>query len=249
MNIQEKQKISNGVKILGVITARGGSKGIPRKNIKELNGKPLIAYTIEAAQKSGIFDRIVLSTDDLEIAEVAKKYGCEVPFMRPNELAQDGTPHLPVMQHAVSWLKEKENYNPDLVAILQPTAPLRQFWHIKEAFDLLVKKEADSVVAVTEIPGHHSPYWAVVMDESGLGKLFTGDHIRNRIPRRQSLPKKTYSHCGALYLFKTGLIFDKDNPNFYGDKVAIYPIEEKYCANIDLPDDWEMAERAICKLG
>ncbi len=236
------------MKILGIITARGGSKGIPRKNIKELNGKPLIAYTIEAAQKSGIFDRIILSTDDLEIAEVAKKYGCEVPFMRPAELAQDGTPHLPVMQHAVSWLKEKENYNPDLVAILQPTAPLRQSWHIKEAFDLLVKKEADSVVAVSEIPGHYSPYWAVVVDENNLGKLFNGDPIRNRIPRRQSLPQKTYSHCGALYMFKTKFLFDEDNPNFYGDKVAIYPMEEKYSINIDTPDDWKIAEHAVSGL-
>lgn len=236
------------MKILGVITARGGSKGIPRKNIKELNGRPLIAYTIEAAQKSGIFERIILSTDDVEIAEVAKKYGCEVPFMRSAELAQDNTPHLPVIQHAVSWLKENENYNPDLVAILQPTAPLRQSWHLKEAFGLLTEKKADSVVAVTEIPGHHSPYWAVVADENGLGKLFTGDHIRNRIPRRQSLPQKTYSHCGALYLFKTELLFDKDNPNFYGDKVAIYPMAEKYSINIDNPEDWALAEGAIKRI-
>lgn len=237
------------MKILGIITARGGSKGIPRKNIKELDGKPLIAYTIEAAQKSGVFDRIILSTDDAEIAEVAKKYGCEVPFMRPVELAQDNTPHLPVMQHAVSWLKENENYNPNLVAILQPTAPLRQAWHIKEAFELLLKKEADSVVAVTEIPGHHSPYWAVVVDENSLGKLFIGDHIRNRIPRRQNLPQKTYSHCGALYLFKTELLFKKNEANFYGDKVVIYPMEEKYSINIDSPDDWDKAERAINMLG
>lgn len=247
--IQEKQQISNEVKILGVITARGGSKGILRKNIKELNGKPLIAYTIEAAKKSGVFDRIILSTDDLEIAKVAKKYGCEVPFMRPLELAQDDTPHLPVMQHAVSWLKENKNYNPDFVAILQPTAPLRQAWHLKEAFDLLIKQETDSVVAVTEIPGHYSPYWAVTVDENGLGKLFTGDHIRNRIPRRQSFPKKTYSNCGALYMFKTKYLFDKNKPNFYGDKVAVYPMEEKYSINIDNPEDWDLAEQALKKLG
>src|SRR3989338_3168404 len=110
------------LKILGVITARGGSKGIPGKNIKSLLGKPLIAYTIEAAKKSGVFDpavggasRLILSTDDPEIAEVAKKYGCEVPFLRPKELARDETPHLLVLQHAVQWLKENENYKPDYV--------------------------------------------------------------------------------------------------------------------------------------
>ena len=100
-------------KILGVITARGGSRGLPGKNIKPLLGKPLIVYIIEAAQKSGVLDRIILSTDDPKIAEVAKEYGCEAPFMRPAELAQDDTAHLAVLQHAVRWLKENENYQPD----------------------------------------------------------------------------------------------------------------------------------------
>lgn len=248
MNIQKKQKISNGVKILGVITARGGSKGIPRKNIKDLKGHPLISYTIKAAQESGIFDRIILSTDDVEIAEVAKKYGVEAPFMRPAELAQDGTPHLPVMQHAVRWLKENENYNPDLVAILQPTAPLRQARHLLEARDLLLKLNADSVVSVVEIPGHYNPHWAVTCDENGLGKLFLGNPIRQRIPRRQSFPQKTYAHNGSLYMFKTGLLFDSDEPNFYGDKVAIYPMEERCSINIDSPDDWVLVENALSKL-
>ena len=112
----------------------------------------------------------------------------------------------------------------------------------------MIKEEADSVVAVTEIPGHYSPYWAVTCDESGLGKLFTGDPIRNRIPRRQSFPKKTYSNSGTLYIFKTELLFDKEDPNFYGDKVAIYPVDEKYCVNIDEPKDWEFAEKAMLKL-
>lgn len=235
------------MKILGVITARGGSKGIPRKNIKDLCGQPLIAYTIKAAQESGIFDRIILSTDDAEIAEVAKRYGVEVPFMRPAELAQDGTPHLPVMQHAVKWLAENENYSPDFAAILQPTAPLRQAWHLREAKDILLRLGADSVVSVVEIPGHYSPYWAVTCDENGLGKLFIDQPIRDRIPRRQNFPKKTYAHNGALYLFKTELLFDGENPNFYGDRVAVYPIEEKYSINIDNVEDWVLAEKALAE--
>src|SRR3990167_5226090 len=111
-------------KILGIITARGGSKGVPGKNIKLLGGKPLIAYSIEAAQKSGVFDRIILTTDDLKIAEVAKKYGCEAPFMRPAELAGDAVQHLPVLRHAVQWLKDNEGYSPDYCMTLQPTSPL-----------------------------------------------------------------------------------------------------------------------------
>ena len=146
-------------KILGVITARGGSKGIPGKNIKLLAGKPLISYTIEAAKKSGVFDRLILSTDDESIARVAKDYGCDVPFMRPKDLAEDKTAHLPVLQHAVNWLKENENYSPDAVMILQPTAPLRQDFHIKEATELFFRSGADSVVSVSEIPQHFSPHW------------------------------------------------------------------------------------------
>ena len=236
------------MKILGVITARGGSQSIPRKNIKELCGKPLIAYTIEAATTSGVFDRIILSTDDQEIAEVAKRYGCEVPFMRPAELAEDTTPHLPVMQHAVKWLEEHEGYTPDYVAILQPTAPLRQARHLREAVELLQKTGADSVVAMVEIPGHHSPYWAVKVDEQGLGTLLLSQEpIRKRIPRRQNLPK-AYTHSGALYLFRTSILLDPVEPNFYGDKVAAYIMEDKYNVNIDNPTDWELAEQAIKRL-
>src|SRR3989344_694173 len=113
-----------GMKFLGVITARGGSKGIPGKNIKPMLGKPLIAYTIEAALASQVFDRLIISTDDPEIARVAKEHGCEAPFMRPPELAEDKTPHLPVMRHAVEWLKDNEGYSPDYAMILQPTSPL-----------------------------------------------------------------------------------------------------------------------------
>ncbi len=236
------------MRILGVITARGGSKGIPRKNVKELAGKPLIAWTIAAAKESGVFDRIILSTDDQEIADVAKRYGCEVPFLRPPELAQDTTPHLPVMQHAVTWLKEHEGYEPDYVAILQPTAPLRQAFHLRDAVELLVKTGADSVVSMVEIPGHHNPYWAVSVDDQGLGKLLvSGEPIRKRIPRRQNLPK-AYTHSGALYLFRAALLFDPVEPNFYGDRVAAHIMEEKYNVNIDSPEDWELAEQRMQEL-
>ena len=111
------------MKILGIIPARGGSKSVPRKNIKDLGGKPLIAWTIEAAKASGVFDRLILTTDDEEIAEVGKKWGAEVAFMRPAELAQDTTPTLPVLQHAVKWLEDNDGSKPDAGMILQPTTP------------------------------------------------------------------------------------------------------------------------------
>lgn len=235
------------MRILGVITARGGSKSIPRKNIKELGGKPLIAWTAEAARDSGVLDRLILTTDDGEIAEVGRQWGIEVPFMRPPELAEDATPTLPVLEHAVSWLRDRGGYFPDAVMLLQPTAPLRQSFHIREAVELFRSSRADSIVSVAEIPGHMSPYWAVTEDEDGWATLFSGDSIRKRIPRRQEFPKKTYSHNGAIYLFKTGLLFERE-PNFYGERVKLYPMEAKYSVNIDTLEDWEAAERAIGNL-
>ncbi|MBI2024692.1 MAG: acylneuraminate cytidylyltransferase family protein [Candidatus Harrisonbacteria bacterium] len=234
-------------KVLGVITARGGSKGIPGKNIKPLLGKPLIAYTIEAAKNSGVIDRLILSTDDPEIARVAKEYGCEVPFMRPAELAQDKTPHLPVMQHAVQWLKENENYYPDYVMIFQPTSPLRQAFHVREAVELIQKTGADSVLSVSEIPNHFTPHKAMVVDDRGMLSLFSGNPIRKRTARRQDLAK-TYWSVGSIYLFKTDLLFHSEDPNFFGDTVARCEINPKYVVDIDVPEDWEEAERAMKKL-
>ena len=231
------------MKILGIITARGGSKGIPGKNIKLLLGKPLIAYTIEAANASGVFSRLILSTDDEKIAEAAKSYGCDVPFMRPKELAEDKTPHLPVLQHAVNWLKDNENYEPDAVMILQPTAPLRQAFHIKEAVELFANSGADSVVSVSELTAKYHPKWQFGLASDNKLNIFTGEPFSQIVTRRQNLPR-TYTRDGAIYLFKPGLLF-KNPPSFYGEKVFGYHIEEKYAVNIDFLEDWERAEKAL----
>src|SRR6185436_18271922 len=132
------------MKVLGVVTARGGSKGIPGKNLKPLAGKPLIAYTIEAALQSGVLDRLILSTDELPIADCALAIGCEVPFMRPAELARDDSVHLDVMKHAVEWMRDRASYRPDLVMILQPTSPLRTAADIRNAVSLIESTGADS---------------------------------------------------------------------------------------------------------
>lgn len=234
-------------KVLGVITARGGSKGIPGKNIKPLLGKPLIAYTIEAAKNSGAFDRIILSTDDEEIASVAREYGCEVPFMRPKDLAEDKSAHLPVMQHAVKWLEENEGYVPDYVMILQPTSPLRQPEHIKGAVELMLSRKPDSVLAVTEIPENYTPYKAMVQNESGGLMLFSGNPVRKRVARRQDLAQ-AYSSIGSIFLFKRELLFLPEEPNFYGDVVLPYVVDKKYTVDINVPEDWEAAEKALQNL-
>lgn len=236
------------MKILGIIPARGGSKSVPRKNIKDLGGKPLIAWTIEAAKVSGVFDRILCSTDDQEIVDVAKRYGAEVPFIRPAELAQDTTPTLPVLQHAVSWLKENEKYEPDAVMILQPTTPFRTAKHLRDTVGLFKKTKSDSVVSVVETPGNYHPNWVFRPLDSNRAELFLGGPIKTRIKRRQDLPK-AYSPNGMIYLFKTQLLFDPEDPNFYGDNVSIYIVPEKESVNIDSPEDWTLAEYQVRGLG
>lgn len=231
-------------KILGIITARGGSKGIPGKNIKFLAGKPLIAYTIEAAQASGVFDRLIVSTDDEAIADVAKEYGCDVPFLRPAELAQDYTPHLPVLRHALDWLREHQGYQPEYVMILQPTSPLRTVSHICEAVELLGRTDAESIVSINEVPGHYNPHWQFQVADTGLMNIFTGEPFAEIVTRRQNLPK-TYTRNGAIYLFKANLIFHPENPSFYGDRVAAYIMPLEASVNIDSMDDWEEAEKTM----
>ncbi|MEK7612062.1 MAG: acylneuraminate cytidylyltransferase family protein [Patescibacteria group bacterium] len=237
--------MNRNVRILGVITARGGSKGIPGKNIKPLLGKPLLAYTIEAAKKSGVFDRLVLSTDDQIIANVAKEYGCEVPFLRPKteELAGDKASHLEVMKHAVQWLKSNEEYEPDYVMILQPTSPLRQPEQIKESVDLIQKTGVDSVLSVSEISENFHYRKAMVLNGEGILKLITptGEPIYKRIARRQDL-EKIYWSVGSIYLFKTSLL---EKGNFYGEKTAPIFIDPKFVCDINVPADWEVAEKMM----
>jgi CMP-N,N'-diacetyllegionaminic acid synthase len=229
------------MKLLGIITARGGSKGIPRKNIKPLAGKPLMAYTIEAAKGSGIFDRIVVSTEDQEIADVAKKYGAEV-LMRPQELAQDTTPTLPVLTHVVTELKN-QGYEPDAVAILQPTSPLRTPEHVREAAQLFKSSKADCVMSVNLVPADYNPHWQFTVAPDGTASIYTGESFANIIRRRQEL-EQTYTRNGALYIFKTELLF-KDTPTFYGSTVRAYVMDPSVSVNINTPEEFDLAEKLL----
>jgi CMP-N-acetylneuraminic acid synthetase len=164
-------------KVVAIIPARGGSKGIPRKNIKLLAGKPMIAYCIEAALAAGV-DRVIVSTEDAEIAEVAQKYGAEVPWLRPLELAADDVPTLPVLQHALGEL-QKEAYVPDYVLLMYPTSPLLTTQRIREAVALAEATNADSIVSGTYDKGH---YWN---EDGGVWKRFFPLDLANR---QQSKP-------------------------------------------------------------
>ena len=234
--------------VLGVVTARAGSKGIPGKNTRALAGKPLIAYTIEAARTSGVFDRLILTTDDERAAEVARELGCEVPFMRPAALCADDTQHLPVMQHAVAWLRDHQRYEPDWTMILMPTSPLRQPRHIVESVALAMTSRADAVVSVDEVPAHYNPTRMVRVDADGWARLLVGGRpVRERPVRRQGLPP-AWVFNGAIYLFRTPLLFDPVEPSFYGDRVAAYVMESPYGQNIDDAEDWDRAERMLSSL-
>jgi CMP-N,N'-diacetyllegionaminic acid synthase len=233
--------------LLGVVTARAGSKGIPGKNTRRLAGKPLIAYTIETALASGAFDRLILSTDDEEAVRIGRELGIEVPFIRPAALCGDDAPHLPVMQHAVAWMRDEHRYHPDWVMILMPTSPFRRAEHIIDSLALAKRLGADSVVSVDEMPPHFHPMRAVTVDGEGWARLLVGDRpVRSRPVRRQDMPKAWVLN-GAIYLFKAALL-DSPDPSLYGDRVAAYPMAPPFGHNIDDEADWAEAERILSSL-
>jgi CMP-N,N'-diacetyllegionaminic acid synthase len=233
--------------VLGIITARGGSKGIPGKNLRLLAGKPLLSYTIEAARSSRSLDRLILSTDDESIAEAGRALGCEVPFIRPAELARDETAHLPVIQHAARWMADHERYRPDAVMTLQPTSPLRRPEDITSSIRLLDESGADSVLSVSEVPAHVHPMRALRVDASGEAVLFvTGQPVATRINRRQDLPP-AWTMNGAIYLCRTGVLFAA-SPSLYGDRVVAYRMPLEYGISIDDLDDWAAAERVLAQI-
>ena len=181
--------------ILGLITARGGSKGLLRKNIRELAGKPLIAWTIEASLKSRSLSRVIVSTEDEEIAGVARKYGAEVPFMRPADLASDDASHISVVRHAVEWLARHDDWSPDYAVTLLPTCPLRAAEDSDGAIDLARSRAAEAVVGVTEARDH--PFLIRRMSDGRVLEEFVPCELES--PRRQDLPQ-AFAINGAVYV-------------------------------------------------
>lgn len=176
-------------KILAIIPARGGSKGVPRKNIRDLAGKPLIAWTIEEAKKSKYITRLILSSDDEEIIKIAKHYDCEVPFVRPMEFSQDDTPGIAPVLHAI---EKCPGY--DYVVLLQPTSPLRTVEDIDNCIDYILKEQAEFFVSVTET--EKTPYWMYTVEDKNLKPLMNQENL---ITRRQDSPK-VYVLNGAIYV-------------------------------------------------
>lgn len=221
--------------ILAIITARGGSKGIPGKNIKHLAGKPLITWTIQAALDSHNLDRVIVSTDDTNIANVCREFGAEVPFMRPNDLAQDDSPHIEIIIHVIDWLCTHINYYPEYVMLLQPTSPLRTTDDINEAINLAIKQNADGVVSVCNTPVH--PYLFKKINEDG--KLFDYIDKPEGYLYRQLYPPIYYVN-GAIYLTRTEII--QKQRTFYPDCTFPYIMPVERSLDIDTPWDLYLAD-------
>jgi CMP-N-acetylneuraminic acid synthetase len=230
------------MKIVGIIPARGGSKSIPLKNLKEFCGKPLIAWSILSAKKSGL-DRVIVTTDSPEIAGVAKEYGAEVPFLRPAELAGDTIGMEPVLKHTYEWLRDNESYTADALMLLQSTSPLRQTFHIDEMLHIFKEKDVDSVVAVNQTPANHTPYWTLIRGEHGEVTLWGGVPLRNILTRRQDFPLKCYARNDLGYVLKPANLYESIS-NLYGEKVELYDTlnAHLYEADINTIEEWADAE-------
>lgn len=235
------------MEVLAIIQARGGSKGILKKNIKILVGKPLIAWTIEAAKNAASVMRVIVSTDDKEIAEVAKKYGAEVPFMRPAEYATDDAKSVGLLNHALEWLRERENYKPDVVVQLKPTNPLRTSAYIEAALEKYLKfhPNIDSLISVTKSPAH--PLKTYKFDGEFVSPFIPeevfGIKEASKLPR-QNLPE-AYVQNSCVNIINPKTILEKNSS--LGKKVAGFTMEREDSINIDTLLDFEIAELLLKK--
>ena len=230
--------------VLAIIPARGGSKGIPRKNILDFAGYPLIAYSIIAGLQSNLVTRTVVSTDDEEIAQVAKSWGAEVPFLRPSELAEDNTLDYPVIRHCLDWLQEHEGYQPAVVVQLRPTSPIRPLGCVDAAVQsLLDNPGADCVRGV--VPSGQNPFkmWTIDAQSGVMKPLLQLEGVQEPYNApRQALPK-VYWQTGHIDAIRTETILDK--LSLTGDVILPLMIDPKYTVDIDLPSDWKTSERLI----
>ena len=230
------------MRILGIIPARAGSKGVPGKNIKLLDGKPLIWYTIQTAKRSNVFSEIILSTEDQEIADIALGMGISIPSLRPKELAYDSSKSIDVVLHCV-----KEQFNRgfiyDAVILLQPTSPFREENLIENTLRVFEERKADSLVTVRKVPDHFNPHWVFESDEQKMLKISTGEN--EIISRRQDLPEAFYRD-GQLYITSTEVLLK--NRTFFGQRLTYFVNEfEGAKINIDTMGDWHKAEEYILK--
>ena len=224
-------------KVISVIPARGGSKGVPRKNIKPLAGKPLIAYTIEQSLQSEYIDRTIVSTEDREIADISRQYGAEVPFMRPDDLAGDQVATVDVLLHTINWLEEEDKYNFDILVLLHTTTPLRAVKDIDSCIRLLVEAKADDVFSVTE--AHRNPYFNMVEIKQD-GKVMLSKE--GTFASRQNAPK-VYDMNSSIYVWWKDIL--KSEKKIFLKNSRIYIMSKERSLDIDDNLDFKIAEFLI----
>ncbi len=228
--------MKNNEKILAIIPARGGSKGIPNKNIIDIGGNPLIKYTIDAALKSKMLTHCVVSTDSDVISDVAKSCGAMVPFRRPDSLSDDKTLSLPVIQHAVNFMESDQGFLYDAIVMLQPTTPLRQTKDIDNAINMLFDTDADSVISVVDVEGYHPLRMKRVVD----GKLINYiDQGHEDMRPRQKLPP-VYIRNGAIYATRRNIMMKKNSFSGMDSRAYIMPSDRS--VNIDTHEDLLLAK-------
>jgi N-acylneuraminate cytidylyltransferase len=230
------------MKILGLIPAREGSKGIPGKNIKTLGHQPLIVYAIQDGLESKYLAKVIVSTDGEKIAQVVREFGYEVPFIRPKALAQDNTPTIEVVLHTIAFFEQNGEHF-DAICLLQPTSPFKPKGFIDACIQRFIDTESDSLVSVLEVPHEYNPHWTFQMDMNGNLAIATGEETL--IPRRQELPK-AYHRDGSVYISKVQLI--KEKKVLVGGKITGIISDKSYYANLDTLEDWQKAETTYKKL-
>ena len=232
----------NKIEFLGIITARGGSKGIPKKNIKKLCDKPLIEYTFNAVKNSDLLNRCIISTDDDEIINFAKNKNIEVPFKRPPEFSTDTAKSIDVLLHALNYLKNNENYTPDYIITLQPTSPLRTTEDIDKSIELILNnKNADSLVSVIKVPHNFNPY--SIMEYNGK---YLEHYIKDKsIMNRQQKPIFYARNGASIYITSYDLLMKKKK--IIGEKCIPYFMPKERSIDIDDYYDWDFAEFLVQK--
>jgi CMP-N-acetylneuraminic acid synthetase len=229
------------MEIVATICARGSSKSVPNKNIRSLCGKPLIVYTIEVAKRCRLINRIIVSTDSPQIAEIARINGAEVPFLRPKELAQDNTPKLPVIKHAVQYLDSQENWRPDIVVDLDPTSPLRTEQDIEACIRMVSDEGADNVITVTK--ARKNPYFNMV--EIAGGKVKLVKPLDRAVTRRQDAPE-VYDMNASIYVWKREILLNSKSVFLPGTRAYIMP---DWAIDIDSEIDFQFVEFFLTKKG
>jgi len=227
------------MKILAIIPARGGSKGVPKKNIKLLGGKPLIAYTSEIALQSQYLSTVILSSEDETIIDIAKKLGIQVPFVRPFEFSLDNTPSIDVVVHALKWYAN-QNIFFDAICLLQPTSPFRTVNFLDNAIKKFIESGSDSLVSVQKVPHEFNPHWTFEVNQNNHLRIATGEN--EIIKRRQDLPT-TFFRDGSIYITKTEVILNQNS--LYGNSIGFIEADSEWYVNIDTISDWEKAEKII----